>query len=124
MSTHTELLTWHRLPGQMPDAELTVLLSVEDDGDSTVAQGYWDGEAFRWCDTGGEVAGAVLGWADQPAGLVGVPVEPTFAMVEAGSAHAKNLGEQWLSPASLRISYAAHWMPMPAPPAATTKEAP
>ena len=72
MTKHTELLTWHRLPGQMPDAELTVLLSVEDDGDSTVAPGFWVGEAFCWCDTGGEVSGAVLGWADVPAGLVGV----------------------------------------------------
>ncbi len=70
MKTHTELLTWHRLPGAMPDAELTVLLSVE--GADSPWPGYWDGEAFVWAD-GMPVAGAVLGWADMPQGLEGVP---------------------------------------------------
>jgi len=72
--SHTELLTWHRLPGQMPDADLTVLLSTIDSCDSTVAAGWFDGEFFRWCDTGGVVRGTVLGWTDVPAGLVGVPL--------------------------------------------------
>lgn len=56
----------------MPDADITVLLSAIDGSDSTVAAGWWDGEDFRWCDTGGKVSDAVLGWTDVPAGLVGV----------------------------------------------------
>ena len=70
MKTHTELLTWHRLPGAMPDAELTVLLCVQ--GEDWVGPGYWDGQAFCWADAM-PVAGVVLGWADMPAGLEGVP---------------------------------------------------
>ncbi len=69
--THTELVTWHRLPGQMPDAELTVMLSVE--GEDNCWPGYWDGERFVWAD-GLQIKGAVLGWAEMPAGLVEVPL--------------------------------------------------
>lgn len=71
VNTNTELITWNRLPGQMPDAELTVLLSVE--GADSAWPGYWDGERFVWAD-GMQVPGAVLGWAEMPAGLEGVPL--------------------------------------------------
>lgn len=75
MNIHTELLTWHRLPGQMPDADITVLLSVEGDAEAEagVWPGYFDGEGFVWAD-GMRVSGAVLGWADLPAGLGAVPL--------------------------------------------------
>ena len=68
-NTHCEVLTWHRLPGDLPDAELTVMLSVEGE---EPWPGYWDGEQFCWADAM-PVAGAVLGWADMPKGLEGLP---------------------------------------------------
>lgn len=77
MKTHTETIIWHRLPGQMPDADITVLLSVEgDDPDycESVGAGYLDGADWRWSESGGIVAAKVIGWAEIPAGLVGVPL--------------------------------------------------
>lgn len=65
---HTELLTWQRLPGTMPDADQDVLLSVESSGEQRTWPGYWDGEQFVWAD-GMPVAGAVLGWAQMPEGV-------------------------------------------------------
>lgn len=70
MNTHTETLTWHRIPGEMPDAEINVLLSVEGQDDAW--PGYWEGAAWAWADSGGLVRERVLGWAQLPAGLAGV----------------------------------------------------
>ena len=67
-TTHTELLTWHGLPGRMPDADADVLLSVESSGEQRTWPGYWDGGQFVWAD-GMPVAGAVRGWADMPQGV-------------------------------------------------------
>jgi hypothetical protein len=68
---HTELLTWHCLPGQMPDADITVLLSIE--GQDEAWPGYLEnGIAWAWAGNGGLVRERVLGWAHMPAGLAGV----------------------------------------------------
>lgn len=69
MNTHTETLTWHCLPGKMPDADITVLISSANSGE--VWPGWLDGEIWHWGD-GKPLRVAVKAWADMPAGLVGV----------------------------------------------------
>ena len=69
MKTHTETITWHRLPGQMPDADTTVLVEAEHADE--VWPGYLDGTTWRWA-TSLPVDGKVLAWADMPAGVKGV----------------------------------------------------
>lgn len=56
-----ELLTWHPTQhGQRPDADMTVLLwTVFDDGSTDWASGWWDGEHWRDCESGGQVGGDV-----------------------------------------------------------------
>jgi hypothetical protein len=71
MSTHTELINWHRLPGQLPDADMTVL--VEAKHSDEIWPGYLDGDTWRWA-TGLPVTGKVLAWAHMPAGVKGVPL--------------------------------------------------
>lgn len=66
MATQTETITWNLLPGVMPDADITVLLSVEE---NDTWPGYWDGEQFLWAD-GMPVSGAVLSWAHMPEGTL------------------------------------------------------
>ncbi len=68
VKSHTELLTWHRLPGKLPDADTTVL--VEAQHAEEVWPGYLDGATWRWA-TGLPVMGKVLAWADMPAGVKG-----------------------------------------------------
>jgi hypothetical protein len=70
--THTELLTWTRLPGPLPDADVTVLISIE--GQDEAWPGYLDDDCWHWAGNGGRVAERVLGWAPMPGGLVGVPL--------------------------------------------------
>lgn len=61
----TEIITWHELPQDgMPDAESTLLLETAD----AVAEGWWDGEAWRWAESGGIVEQPVQAWAAMPAG--------------------------------------------------------
>lgn len=71
MSTHTELIHWHRLPGQLPDADTTVL--VESKHGAEIWPGYLDGDIWRWA-TGMPVVGKVVAWAHMPAGVKGVPL--------------------------------------------------
>ena len=60
----TELLTWHPA-STPPDAELTVLLCVQpDDGSAECVQGWYDGEDWRACESGGVVRGAVQWWCE------------------------------------------------------------
>lgn len=64
----TETINWHELPQDgMPDADLTVLLSTEQQG---VNPGWYDGENWRWCESGGVVGEPVQAWADMPLGMV------------------------------------------------------
>lgn len=63
-----ETITWHELPQDgMPDADMTVLVSTEEQG---VSAGWFDGEAWRWCDSGGIVGEPVQAWADLPKGII------------------------------------------------------
>lgn len=69
----TETITWNVLPDDgMPDAEITVQLTIEraDDADE-VWPGWWDGE--QWIDAASacRVAGRVVSWSDMPAGSRG-----------------------------------------------------
>lgn len=65
-------------PGWMPDADITVLIWV-DDSDLNSAfsgwyAGWWDGIGWVDCASGGYVAGVVTHWAD-PIGPVPDPVK-------------------------------------------------
>lgn len=63
-----ETITWYELPQDgMPDAETSVLVN-NSEGD--VDTGFFDGAMWRWCESGGYVAGVVLAWADKPVGVV------------------------------------------------------
>ena len=63
-----ELLEWHEpANGDMPDADLTVLLWVQDGQVADWCGGWWDGDAWRMAESGGVCAGVVLAWAE-PAG--------------------------------------------------------
>jgi hypothetical protein len=63
----TEVLEWHT-PDQPPDADTTVLLSLEG-GDDPVWLGFWDGERWWYVD-GTPVLVRVVGWAHLPVGVV------------------------------------------------------
>lgn len=67
VKSHTELLTWTRLPGPMPDAEINVLLSTTGDVDTA----YWNGERWLWSYSGGPVTEQALAWSPMPKGLTG-----------------------------------------------------
>jgi hypothetical protein len=71
-----ELLEWHCVEkGDMPDCDLTVMMWVQYPPDpeggatSDWASGWWDGEVWRHCSSGGVVAELVTHWAapDGPA---------------------------------------------------------
>jgi hypothetical protein len=65
----SEVINWHELPDDgMPDAERTVLISTFEGG---VDSGFYDGEVWRWCESGGIVGELVQAWADLPMGVVG-----------------------------------------------------
>lgn len=58
-------VTWVPVAAQtMPDADMTVLLWVRDGRVSDWAAGWWDGEAWRDCASGGVVAGELTHWAE------------------------------------------------------------
>lgn len=60
-----ELLQWHRVAaGDMPDADLTVLLWLCDGTVQEWAAGWWDGQDWRLCESGGVAAGTVTHWAE------------------------------------------------------------
>lgn len=70
---HIEQVRWFSAARpHRPDAEITVTLQLTDDA-MPIAQGWWDGEDWCLCESGGKApAGSVLAWAD----VVGVPAEP------------------------------------------------
>lgn len=58
-----EPLRWHDVAaGDMPDPDLTVLLWT-DDAEQPWAAGWFDGEVWRLCESGGECAERVLFWS-------------------------------------------------------------
>lgn len=62
-----EHLVWSPAkPTSMPDAELTVLLQYRDPIDNQVdlCMGWWDGEIWHECVSGGWLHAEVLMWAD------------------------------------------------------------
>ena len=60
----TELLKWHPATA-LPDADLNVLLwLVYGDGTSDWCSGWWDGERWLDCASGGAVGGTVTHWAE------------------------------------------------------------
>lgn len=60
-----ELLQWHRVAdGDMPDADTTVLLWIMDGQVGDWEPGWWDGEHWRLCESGGVVFGVVTQWAE------------------------------------------------------------
>lgn len=69
-SSQVELLAWHPADTDLPDAEERVLIWIEVD-DSVLPvdyetgwdNGWWDGEDWRLCESGGVVDGVVTWWA-------------------------------------------------------------
>lgn len=60
----TEALTWRHPDDDMPDADISVLLWVRDGlSGQDWCSGWWDGEDWRDCASGGAVDGDVLRWA-------------------------------------------------------------
>jgi hypothetical protein len=62
-----ELLKWQDPARQMPDADLTVLLLISAaDGYSQPdwTTGWWDGDTWRLCESGGVLAERVVAWAE------------------------------------------------------------
>ena len=60
----TELLTWHAVTDALPDADLTVLMWVEEpDGGRDWFSGWLDGDVWR-DSTAMPVAGRVTHWSD------------------------------------------------------------
>lgn len=54
-------LEWYPVaPDSMPDADILVLLAIEQDGERMVSMGYWTGEAWIAESSGAPVRGAVL----------------------------------------------------------------
>ena len=65
-SSTAELLQWQSA-AKKPDADLTVLLWIADReciSSGEWAGGWWDGEAWRLCESGGECADRVVAWAE------------------------------------------------------------
>lgn len=58
-----ELLEWHSAE-QLPDADMTVLMWVVSGTERDWFAGWWDGDVWRDCASGGEVAGVVTHWAE------------------------------------------------------------
>ena len=67
--TMAELLEWHCVAGgDLPDADITVLMWVRDwAGITDWERGWFDGEAWHLAESGGMCAGTVTHWA-QPEG--------------------------------------------------------
>ena len=59
-----ELLEWHAAAEQLPDADMTVLMWVVSGAERDWFSGWWDGEVWRECASGGVVAGTVTHWAE------------------------------------------------------------
>lgn len=75
VSDYLEVIHWHWADKPLrPDAMLTVELQVvEHDGSLVNEKGYWDGEHWIYCESGGQApARAVRAWAM----VSGPPADP------------------------------------------------
>jgi hypothetical protein len=59
-----ETITWKE---GLPDAETTVMVSLDNSHDEPTWFGFYDGETWR--DVSGMPIKGVIGWADMPAGM-------------------------------------------------------
>ena len=62
-----ELLAWQNPARQMPDADLRVLLLIsapDGYGKPDWDSGWWDGDTWRLCESGGVCADRVVAWAE------------------------------------------------------------
>lgn len=64
MTLLLETLVWRK---DLPDADTTVMLSLDDSHSEPTWPGYYDGETWR--DVSGMPIAGVIGWADMPKGL-------------------------------------------------------
>lgn len=58
-----ELVLWQPVAEGLPDAEETVMLGWTPDIALAPEAGWWDGEAWRLCESGGECVVAPTHWA-------------------------------------------------------------
>ena len=64
MNTITsQALHWHPA-ATPPDADMTVLLWITEGNEADWAGGWWDGEDWRLCESGGVAAGTVTHWCE------------------------------------------------------------
>lgn len=75
MITSTETMTWWSVGARLPDADVTVMVTLEDESEPCWP-GYFDGEQWIEASTGGPFAVRVIAWADMPAGFR--PAAPTL----------------------------------------------
>jgi len=62
----TETITWHEPAEKLPDADVTVLIEVEEVDGEPVWPGYLDGDEWKLAD--GMPVTKVRRWADMPKG--------------------------------------------------------
>ena len=66
-AVYLETLTFYP-PSTLPDADLDVIATIEEDGTLTTYQAAWDGE--KWIDaTGFPILWPVVSWAYAPQGI-------------------------------------------------------
>lgn len=68
----SEVLHWHDVSDELPDAETTVLFFAPEYSEP-VWPGWWDGEHWRH-DGGGKIPKTITHWAEFPSG----PVTPNL----------------------------------------------
>lgn len=61
-----EAIDWHPIEQGPPDADTTVMVSLDDSHDEPTWLGFYDGATWR--DVGGMPIKGVTDWADMPAG--------------------------------------------------------
>lgn len=67
----TETITWYSTVKRLPDADITVLIAVQDADGIEVYSGWYAGDDHGWFDVTAHPIGApqvVTAWAHMPAG--------------------------------------------------------
>lgn len=62
----TEALTWIPIADQLPDADLTVLIALDEEHDEPTWFAFYEGD--RWLDISGLPLRGVTHWAEMPKG--------------------------------------------------------
>lgn len=62
-----EIVIWKNVAAELPDHEMTVLVTLLGDGDP-VGLAYYSEDGWIDCGTGGLIAGGVRHWAELPEG--------------------------------------------------------